>query len=281
MGLWARLRSGLGWAGGVALLVAIGAAFFWFPAQREQERAAAVPAAEPREAEVAGPLRPVLSPEQEAVLREQSEDLLAELLTLQDHLTTLNAAVWAAEDWQRYEQLSDAGDNAFLAQDFATSAQSYSDAKALGQAIVARAATTITDSLAAADAAVDAGDVKRALEQYDVVLAVEPTYAAALAGRARAERLPEVLSIVQRADVELARGELDTALASYREALAIDSSWAPASAGVAEVNRRQRDSEFDRRMSAGLARLGDEDFAAAKEEFTAALGDAAEFARSG
>ena len=270
-GLWQRLRAGLGWAGGAALLLAIGGAFFWFPAQQEHERAAAVPRQESAAAESTAPAKPALSPEEAARLREESEDLLAELLTMQDRLTSLNAAAWATEDWQRYEQLSDAGDNAFLAQDFATSAQSYTDAKALGEAIVARAATTISDSYAAAEAAVEAGDPERALEQYDVVLAIEPTHAQALAGRARAERLPEVLAIVQRGDVELARGELDTALASYREALAIDSRWSPASAGVAEVNRRVRDGEFDRRMSAGFAQLGDEDFTAARTEFTAAL----------
>ena len=60
---------------------------------------------------------------------------------------------------------------------------------------------------------------------------IEPTHAAALAGRARAERLPEVLAIVQRADVELARGELQAALATYREALAIDPDWPAASVG--------------------------------------------------
>jgi tetratricopeptide (TPR) repeat protein len=270
-GIWTRLRDSLGWVGGAALLVAIGAAFFWFPAQRERERAvAAVPAAEAPATESAAP-KPVLSPEEEAALREQGEDLLAELLTLQDRLASLNVAVWAAEDWQRYEQLSDDGDNAFLAQDFATAVQSYVDAKSLGEAIIARAATTITDSFAAAEAAFEAGDPTRAIEQYDIVVAIDPTHARALAGRARAERLPEVLALVQRADVDLARGELDAALASYREALAIDSGWAPASAGVGEVNRRVRDSEFDRRMSAGFARLGDEDFNAAKTEFTAAL----------
>jgi hypothetical protein len=270
-GVWSQWRAGLPWAGGVGLLAAAGAAFFWFPAQQERERAAPAPAVESAAVESTEPAGPALSPEEIAALREQSEDLLADLLTLQDRLTSLNAAAWAAEDWQRYEQLSDAGDNAFLAQDFAISAKSYSEAKALGDGIVARAATTITDSFAAAEAALDAGDAKRAIEQYDRVLAVEPTHAQALAGRARAERLPDVLAIVQRADVELARGELDTALASYREALAIDSSWGAATAGVAEVNRRVRDGEFDRRMSAGFARLGEEDFTTAKTEFTAAL----------
>ena len=44
-----------------------------------------------------------------------------------------------------YQELSEAGDNAFLADDFSTSAQSYSEAKALGNAIIARAATTVAD----------------------------------------------------------------------------------------------------------------------------------------
>jgi tetratricopeptide (TPR) repeat protein len=270
-GAWTRIRAELGWVAGAVLLLAIGGAFFWFPARVEQERAAAVPVAEPQATESAGPEKPVLSPEERAALRDQSEDLLADLLTLQERLTSLNVATWAGAEWQRYEQLSDAGDNAFLAEDFATAVQSYLEAAALGEAMIARASTTVADSLAAAAAAVVAGDAKLAIEQYDIVLAIEPSHAEALAGRARAERLPDVLALVQRADVELARGELDAALASYREALAIDSRWPAATAGVAEVNRRVRDGEFDRLMSAGFALLGDEDFKGAKREFTAAL----------
>ena len=94
---------------------------------------------------------------------------------------------------------------------------------------------------------------------------------AAAAGRARAERLPEVLQFVQRANVELARGELQGALALYREALALDADWPAASAGVSEVNRRMRDAEYERLLSAGFSLLGAEDFGAAQREFEAAL----------
>ena len=103
------------------------------------------------------------------------------------------------------------------------------------------------------------------------MLAIEPTHAAALAGRARAERLPEVQELVQRANVEVARGELMAALSTYREALAIDADWPAAHAGVAEVNRMLRDAEFERLLSAGFGLLGAEDFAAARREFEAAL----------
>jgi len=261
----------LGWLGAGALLAATAVAFVWLPARLEQQRAAPVPVAAPSAAESSEPAQPVLSPEEREALRARSETLLANLLTLRERLTSLNVAVWAGDDWQRYEQLSDAGDNAFLANDFSTAVERYAEAAALGDAIVARASTSVTTAFDAAEAAFAAGEPQLAIEHYDRVLAIVPTHAQALTGRARAERLPAALGLVQRADVELARGELQAALASYREALAIDAEWTPASSGISEVNRRLRDAEFERLMSAGFGLLGDEDFVAANREYTAAL----------
>jgi tetratricopeptide (TPR) repeat protein len=264
------VRLSLTTLGGVTLLVAAAAAFYWLPASVEEKRAAAVvpPAAEPAPE---APARRVLSAEESAALEAQSGDLLAGLLTLTEELRRLNPENWAVEDWARYQQLSEAGDNAFLAKDFETSARSYTEAKALGEALAARAATTIVESLAAGDAALAAGEPQVAIERYDVVLAIEPTHAAAAAGRARAEKLPAVLTLVQRANVEAARGELEAALATYREALAIDADWPAARAGIDEVNRTLRDAEYERRLSAGYGLLTSEDFPGARREFEAAL----------
>jgi hypothetical protein len=263
------LRLSLTALGGVALLVAAAAAFYWLPTRVEDERVVARPATEP--ASIVEPARRILSAEEREALRAQSSDLLAGLLTLQDDLAQLNAEKWAAEDWAKYQQLSEAGDNAFLAEDYEVSATSYAEAKALGDALVARASTTLRTSLAAADAALAAGDSKLALEQYAVVLTIEPTHAAALSGRARAERLPEVQELVQRGNVEAARGELTAALSTYREALAIDADWPAAHAGVAEVTRLLREAEYEGLLSAGFGLLGEEEFAGARREFEAAL----------
>ena len=119
--------------------------------------------------------------------------------------------------------------------------------------------------------ALAAGHSELALQQYDIVLAIEPTHAAALAGRARAERLPEVLALLQRAEGERARGELEAALASYREAVALDPAWAAAGVGAADVARLKRDADFERLLSAGFGALTSEDFTTAQEKFTAAL----------
>jgi hypothetical protein len=254
--------------GGVGLAVAAVAAFYWLPERAQEEQVVAPPTAEPAAAE---PARRVLTPEESAALEAQSGDLLAGLLTLQDELTRLNVATWAAEDWAKYQQLSEAGDNAFLAEDFATSAESYTAAKALGEELIARAATTVETSLAAGSAALAAGDSELAIEQFDRVLAIEPTHSAAASGRTRAERLPEVQALVQRGNVEVSRGELQAALATYREALAIDAAWPAANDGVAQVNGMLRESEYERLLSAGFSALGAEDFGAAQREFQAAL----------
>ncbi|HEY3515884.1 MAG TPA: hypothetical protein VGL98_02470, partial [Gammaproteobacteria bacterium] len=149
----------------MAFAVAAGAAFYWLPASVEEERAAAAvkPADEPAPA---APARPVLTPEESEKLKAQSGDLLAGLLTLTDELKRLNVESWAAEDWTKYQQLSESGDNAFLADDFATSAASYAEAKSLGESLKARAGTTLAASLAAGDAALTAGDSEGALQQY-------------------------------------------------------------------------------------------------------------------
>ena len=106
------LRLLLASAGAVAFVVAAAAAFYWLPARLEQQRAAALPVEQAPAVEA--PARPALSPEESAALRAQSGDLLAGLLTLQDDLTGLNVADWAADEWAKYQELSDAGDNAFV-----------------------------------------------------------------------------------------------------------------------------------------------------------------------
>lgn len=255
---------------GVSLL-AVAVAFYWLPARLEEQRAVNVaPAAAPEPVAVE-PALPALTPEQEAALKAEAQRLLAALLTLEDRLSDLGVDVWATEDWERYRQLSDEGDNTFLANDFRAAVADYTAVTELGLSLVARAADAVESSLAAAESALVAGNADLARRQFDIVLAIEPDHAAALAGRARAERLPDVLAHLQQAEEERARGELESALASYRAALAIDSQWEAASVGVAEVNRVLRDAEFERLLSAGFAALASEDFAEARERFEGAL----------
>jgi hypothetical protein len=255
------------------LLAVVAGVFFWLPkwvadSSAAREQAATAAGAEPAAAE---PAKPLLSPEEAAALEAQAENLLANLLTQQNRLNAQSVASWGGEPWQRYEELSAAGDDALLADDFAAAVASYTEATALGEQLLVRAGQTVESALAAAVAAFAAGNAELAIAQYDMVLGIDPAHAAAQAGRARAERLPQVLAVMQRADAERGRGELQTALDGYREVLAIDSSWEPARVAIGEIGGALQDAELDRLMSLGFNSLAAEDFTAAEQHFRAAL----------
>jgi len=267
-----RLGPWLTAAGSLVLLAVAVVAFVWLPrhladAKAARERAAVAPVAAAPAAATVEPL----SPEDAERLRAQAEGLLVGLLTQQQRLNAQNVESWGGDSWHRHESLQRAGEDAFLAKDFRAAVENYTAANALGEELLARAVQTVDGALAAAAAAFTAGNVELALRQYDIVLSIDPERAAAKTGRARAERLPEVLVLVGRADDQRAHGELKEALASYREALAIDSGWEPARTAVAEITKSIRDNEFEQRMSAGASALAGEKFADAEQQFRAAL----------
>jgi tetratricopeptide (TPR) repeat protein len=220
----------------------------------------------------AAPERAPLSPEELAALQAQADALLAGLLTQHNDLETLHVDSWAADEWSRYSTLSDEGDDAYLANDFAKAVDKLSEADALGKQLLARSDEIVARAIAAGQQAFEAGNSAAAIAQYDTVLGIEPDNEAAKAGRARAERLPEVLALIARADAERDSGELQKAIATYKEALAIDPEWSPAGEAITALSRELRDAEFERLMSKGYGALSAESYAEAQQHFKAALG---------
>jgi hypothetical protein len=239
----------------------------WVERSRQPEPAPAASVAETP----AEPAPPPLSPEELAALKSRAEELLAGLLTQRKDLETLHAESWGADQWSRYAALSDEGDDAYLANDFASAVAKFSEADGIGKQLLARSDEIVERAIAGGQEAFAAGNAAAAIAQYDIVLGIEPENEAAKAGRARAERLPEVLDLVARADAERDSGELQKAIATYREALAIDPLWTPASDAVAGLTRELRDAEFERLMSRGYGALAAQNYGEAQQQFKAAL----------
>src|SRR5690606_8675828 len=231
------------------------------------DRQAAAPA--PAPTEPAPPPEPVLSEEELAALRERAEGLLAELLTQQQRLDALSAPTWAGEDWPRYQALARDGDDAYLAERVDDAVDAYTAALELGEALISRSETISARALEAGQAALAAGNPELAIEQFDLVLGIDPGHAAARAGRARAERLPEVLEPVDRAVGLAESGQLEAAAAELRAALDIDADWPAAGRGTADVGRRIADPLFgslkSRGMQAPAQERGDEAESAFRE----------------
>jgi tetratricopeptide (TPR) repeat protein len=268
-----------GTAVGTAWLVAAGAvvlallfgAFFLLPRWMTESETANDAPPPPAAAPAAVPTKPQLSPQQLAELQKQADALLAGLLTQQKDLAAHGAETWGGDDWARYSALSDAGDDAYLAKDFEASVARYAEATALGEALAARSQEIVDSAFTAGKQALLAGNADVAIKQLDIVLGIEPEHAGAKAERARAERLPQVLALVQRGDAQRQAGEAQEAIASYREALAIDPAWEAARTALDEVSGSLKSLEFEQAMSKGLAALAAQDFLGAKEHFTAAL----------
>ena len=224
-------------------------------------------------------LSPQLSPEELAALEAQAEQLLAQLLTQQARLTDEGAAGWGGEDWVRYTELAKSGDDAYLAKAFDDAVAAYNDALAAGEALFERSAQDVLRALENAQAAILAGNADLALQQYDFALGIEPENEDAKRGRARAERLPEVLTLSRQGDALRDEERLEDAAAAYRQALAIDSEWEPARSALDAVARQLASNQYESRMSSGFAALAEGEYQSAAENFRAALGAAAELER--
>jgi hypothetical protein len=241
----------------------------WVAAPGGQSAAPATASAPPEEPQAEA--EPELSEEELAALRNRADALLADLLTQQQRLEELSAPSWAGEDWPRYHALARDGDDAYLARRLDAAAAAYADALDLGETLLARSDAISEAALAAGRRAIEAGNAELAIDQFDLVLGIDPEHPAALSGRSRAERLPQVLEHMREASALVEQGRLRPAADAYRAALRIDADWAAARRGLADVERRIAEAEYESRMSRGMQALSDQRYGDAEEAFHAAL----------
>jgi tetratricopeptide (TPR) repeat protein len=224
---------------------------------------------EPQQA--AEPAAPVLSTAELAALKDQAETLLARLLTQQQRLERQSVSSWGGETHQRYAERARAGDDAYLAEAFGTAVSAYEEALQLGEELLQRGGQMLESALAAGRAAYEAGNAALAVQQFDIVLTIDPEHVQAAEERARAERLPRVLELVAHGDAAQAEGDFAAAERHYREALAIEPTWSPAQRALSALSANAAAAAYEREISTGLAALAAEEYDVAIERFTAAL----------
>jgi hypothetical protein len=262
-GLWLTLAGALLLATALAVFLVLPRLVGGAAERAAQAAAAAQPTAQPQV--------PQLSPAERAKLKAAAEDSLSKLLPQQAKLKQRSAASWGQDQWKRYQALSKRGDDAYLAEDYGAAVAAYEKAAALGARLLQRSGKVADAALAAGRAALDAGQPELARKQFGIVLSIDKDNKAAQAGRDRAAKLPKVLAATQRGDGLRGKDELEAAARAYRRALALDPKWQPARDALAAVTRQIGKRRFERLMSDGGNALGNQDFAAAKKDFEAAL----------
>ncbi len=229
------------------------------------------PRATPVQTPTTEPTKPVVDPATLAALKDEAEILLTRMVSQEGELENLQPEFWAVDDWRQYQDNLRGGNDSFLAEQYAAAIDYYRQGLEQGEALLALSRQTLQAALAAGTAALERGDQAPAVENFELALRIDSTNGAAATGLARAARLPELLAAMSDARAADTTGQVEAAIAAYSRALEIDPRWQPAEAGLAAARGRLAGYRFDRAMTAGLAALGESDFAAAEAAFKRAL----------
>ncbi len=209
----------------------------------------------------------VPAPDDGVKARAATEEVLGRLLAQVKTLEGRAVERWGGVAWQEVRAAYAAGDEAYLAQNYAAATAQYAVALEKLQPLRSQVDTVFDSTLADARAAFENGDADDAVRLYELAVAITPGHAGAEAGLTRARNLDQVLALTEQG-LALERDlELAAALDSFARAVEIDPAWAVAADGLARVRETIRQTDFDARMSEGLNALATGDYAAARAAF--------------
>ncbi|TXS89277.1 hypothetical protein FV139_20280 [Parahaliea maris] len=209
---------------------------------------------------------------QQAELRKEAQDALAELLELQRELEDQGAEQWAAEEFAAAIALAADGDALYREREYVAAGQQYQAALEGLQAIADSVPERLASQLEQARLAIEAGAIEAVGQHLEQAALLGPDSADLAALQARAERLPELLAEMDGAASAEASGDLAAAEAGLEQATKIDPEHQRAAAELARVKELHIAQRFNRAMSEGYAALDEGRYSAAREAFKKARG---------
>ncbi len=221
----------------------------------------------------AQPTEPAASPwsdAQQARLRKEAQEVLAQLVELQFSLESVGAATWASAALDSAKATAKGGDGHYQAREFVAAKEQYQDSLQQLQALDAQRPDILTKALQAASEAIEAGDAEALqppLATAELLAPGSPDLAQLKARVAVMEPLQAQLDTAQAAE---RAGELAAAEAALIEATQLDPASQRASQALARVQVAHAAQRYQRAMSEGYAALDDGRFDAAGRAFKAA-----------
>ena len=163
--------------------------------------------------------------------QEKAQAELARFVELQLRLEeTMQVGEWGQVQLDAAIDLANAGDEAFLAEAFDQSIAEYQRATQALEQLIADGNTRVEAAIADGTAALSALDGDTAAQAFAVALAIDPKNNEAIAGAARAAKLPEIVRLLRVARNHELVDAWPEALQAYEDVLALD----PQTPGVGE-----------------------------------------------
>ncbi len=222
-------------------------------------------------APVAAPA-PARAPNAAEAVRQRlaAEEAKARFETALQSARNLHAESWAVEEVAAATEDAARASAAVASGDFAGGTRLYDAASRRLKELAGRAEGVYTDALARGEAAVQSGEQARAVEAFELAIAIHPDSADAQAGLARAAALDKVLAEMKSGDAHAQSGEWGRAREDYARAVKLDPAFGPAKEALARAERKLADQKFAQLVARGLGYLDRADWADAERAFVAA-----------
>ncbi len=250
-----RRRPG-GWLLPVAIAAAVIAAIsvvLWLPltAERDSEFAKEARIAAERQGEAIRS-REAQSAEM-ADMRSKSGAAREAFDTAFKSLDARAAARWATAVFAEARDGGARATQRYAVGDYALATREWEAASAKLAALEKELPQALKDAVQRGQEALGRAKTGAARDAFGLALAMQPGHPSAIAGLARADRLDQALTVVDRALAEEQGGRLAEAEAGFRKALAIDSATPGARAGIERMAARRNTEAYSTAMSRGLA----------------------------
>ncbi len=174
---------------------------------------------------------------------------------------------WAETDYARAREIEGRGDAAFIKADYATALTNYAEALVIFEELSEQRGTALATSLKAGAVALEEGNQQRAIEAFDLALAIEPNHAAALAGARSAKGLGALMAHMSAGKAFEADDALDPARGEYAKAVEIDPQYAPAREALERIETAQADYDYESNLSLALVSLANSHLGTARTHF--------------
>jgi tetratricopeptide (TPR) repeat protein len=234
-------------------------------------RSSPIPGAKPQENQAARQAeQSPWADAQQARLRLEAQNILADLLELQFALEDDQVGLWGQEAFAAAGVAAEKGDAVFRERDYEKAIEHYQESHSTLQNLKEARPEILKGLLTSTEDSIQAGDTEKALESLEVAAAIDPLQPELSSLHQRIKTLPGVLSLLSQARQSEEEGELETASGLLAESAALDPLHQTTITELDRVTASLREQKFQKAMSSGYLALAAGNLNDALKEFNIA-----------
>lgn len=204
--------------------------------------------------------------------RRETQEILAELLSVQKRLEQALIETWDSQGYTKIQELAEKGDLEYKERNFDTSFESYSQALDLALRLDASVPEVANNYKLEGFAALEKNDISKALEALNMANQLMPGDTDTQNALRRAEVRESVLTQIDQSNLLAKNSDnLEKARELLESAQTLDPDYPPLDNLIASIDQDILERDFRANMSKGFSALNNGQFGQATQSFNAAI----------